>query len=69
MTNIPIWLQVVCFLIGIPIAMMMIYLVTRVVSTACLNSWWDSKIKYTQKLLDLFKDNTPKGEEGKNGKS
>ena len=67
MNDTPIWLQVVAFIIGIPVAMMLIYMVTRVVSTACLNSWWDSRLKYTQKFLDLFKDNPTKGPEGKNG--
>lgn len=67
MNDMPIWLQVLCFLIGVPLAFMFIYIVTRVIATACLNSWWDSKLKYTQKFLDMFKDNPQKGTEGKHG--
>jgi len=64
--QLPVWLQVVTFAIGLLLFFIFLYMITRVISTACVNSWWEARIKHTKKLLDVFKENP---QEGKNGKS
>jgi hypothetical protein len=68
MNDLKLWEQVVFAVIGIPLAMMLLYMLVRVIATACMNSWWDTKISHTKKLLDVLKDNPRKGTEGENGK-
>lgn len=61
------WPQIIYVFIGFPVALFLLYLVTRIISVAFLHSWWDTKLWYNKKLLDIFKENPPKGQEGKNG--
>ena len=68
MNDLRLWEQVLLVAVGIPLALMMLYMVVRVIAAACVNSWWESKMKYTNKLLDVFKDNPPSGQEGKHAK-
>lgn len=58
------WQQTLWIFIGIPITLFLLYIVFRVISWACLQSWWSLKLTHSKKLLDLFKE---KGEE-KDGK-
>jgi hypothetical protein len=68
MSDLKLWEQIVFVVVGLPLTLMLVYMVVRVIATACMNSWWDTKISHTKKLLDVFKEEPPKGEEGKNGK-
>jgi len=54
-----IWQQILIAVIGIPVSLFLLYLVTRVVSVALLHSWWDTKMLYLKKLR--------KEQEGENG--
>jgi hypothetical protein len=59
-------LQVLVVLVAFPVVVLLLYVLTRIVSLAFLHSWWDTKLWYNKKLLNSFKENTTKKEEGEN---
>lgn len=59
--------QVLWVCLAIPIAFLVLYALIRIVSLACLHSWWDTKLWYTKKILSDLKENPPEGKEGKHG--
>jgi len=61
------WQQIMFAFIGFPLVLFVLYLMVRIVAVACFHSWWDTKLWYSKKLLDVFKENTKKGQEDKNG--
>jgi len=62
--------QVLWVCLAIPVSLLVVYMIFRIVSLACLHSWWDSKLWYNKKLLDFFKEHPPEGkEEGKHGRT
>ncbi len=47
-------------ILGIPIAIVILYLTFRIASTAIITTWWEFKLKYTRKILEILKENPKK---------
>jgi len=59
--------QILWVCLAIPITLLVLYALIRIISLACLHSWWDTKLWYTKKILGSLKDDSQKGKEGNHG--